>query len=364
MSAPGLNSVRGLGIFTILTGLVLLVPSVRAVEPDLTEQEERQKAVRAETDRMVRRLETILRIFDHNRLQSAEEKVLLDRARKVLAGLSHDQMARAITALESAQKAEGPARITAIKEVEARHEEIVLALKGLLAEYDAIKNAEQAAERLEKLARDQVDLYLQDLHMIHTSIRTKAPSLPTRRLERLAGEQVFVQRDIDTVLAQLAALRTKLPAEVQERLAKAEKLAATEGTPGSLSEVVRMYRNWLPPEKRLVIWRGAAERQWKSAGDLMELARTLRPDRDRLALLRDALTRVERTLQDQQDLREDTLAPIDPADVEKARLAAEAGRRENPEAARRPRPSGRRRPARRRHPAHPGAGRSAGVAGA
>ncbi len=324
MSASGWNSVRGTWVFTALVGLVLLVPSLRAVEADLTEQEQRQKEVRAETDRLVRRLETILRILDHNHLQSSEEKQLLDRARKTLAGLSQEQMARALVALEAAQKAEGQTRVERIKEAEARHEEIVLVLKGLLAEYDAIKSAEQAAERLEKLARDQVDLYLQDLHLISSHIRTRATNIPHPRLERLASEQVFVQRDVDTVLAQLAALRSKLPADVQERLAKAVKLAAAEGTPAGLSEVVRMYRSWLVPEKRISVWRGAGERQWKSAGDLLELSRTLRASRDRLALLRDALTRVERTLQEQQDLHEDTLAPIDPADVEKAKLAAEA----------------------------------------
>lgn len=139
MSATGLNSVRGNWVLVALTGLVLLVPASRAAEPDLSEQEERQKEVRAETDRLVRRLDTILRIFDHNHLQSSEEKHLLARARKVLAGLSQDQMARALAALEAARKAEGEARVERIKEIEAQHEEIVLALKKLLAEYDAIK---------------------------------------------------------------------------------------------------------------------------------------------------------------------------------------------------------------------------------
>src|SRR5579884_3660143 len=113
-----------------LVGLSLSGPASRAAEaaPDLTAQGDRQKQIQAETDRLVRRVETMIRVLEYNRLDKSAEKQLLDQVAGTLAGLSREQMTRLIASLEKAGKAKGEARTAELQAAQERHEQIVLGL--------------------------------------------------------------------------------------------------------------------------------------------------------------------------------------------------------------------------------------------
>ena len=200
-------------------------PAARAAEtaPDLARQEERQKRIKAETDRLVRRVETMIRLLEYNRLDKTAEKQLLDQVAGTLSGLSRQQMMHLIDALEKAGKVDGEARGKELQQAQQRHEQIVLGLKGLLARFDAVKSLDQAVDRLDKLARDELDHYLQTVQLAWED--ENASSLPRNeavrvRAGKLVSEQLFLHRDLSNLVGQLNTLKKLLPTEHQERYRK------------------------------------------------------------------------------------------------------------------------------------------------
>src|SRR5262245_55167775 len=104
-------------------------------------QEDRQKQVQAETERTVRRMNTMVRLLVYNQLDKASESKLLEEVTQTLAGLSREQMNEIIARLEAAGRM--PDETKSQKELErayARHREIISTLKRMLAKYDAVKN--------------------------------------------------------------------------------------------------------------------------------------------------------------------------------------------------------------------------------
>src|SRR6185295_7701739 len=99
--------------------------SLRADEPDrqtqqdLLLQQERQKQIQAETDYVVRRMGTMLRVLDFYQLDQAVQKKMLEEMVGVLGGLSKSQMNEVIQRLEGAAKAKTAEQST--KDVEAAY---------------------------------------------------------------------------------------------------------------------------------------------------------------------------------------------------------------------------------------------------
>ena len=90
-----------------LLAAVAIGPALWAAEakPDIPAQQEKQKQVQAETDRLVRRLTTTLRVMAYYQLDKTEEKQLLDEVVTTLAGLSREQMTDVLARLDAAARA-------------------------------------------------------------------------------------------------------------------------------------------------------------------------------------------------------------------------------------------------------------------
>ncbi len=295
-------------VLLALTGLSPAAPAT----PDLATQEQRQKQIQAETDRLVRRVETMVRVLQYNRLDRTAEKQLLDQVADTLSGLSREQMTRLIDALEKAGKTGGESRTKELQEAQERHEQIVLGLKGLLIRFEAIKSLEQAAERLDKLARDELDQHLQNVQLAWEDERQSDPRKHEEsrlRAERLAGEQSFLHRDLTALIEQAAGLRKLLPPEQQERVRRMEDIARSAQLLDNLVTIGRHLRTTYPVETRRPRWRKASEMQWQAAGDIRELARLLRDPREKLEALREARQRVERAIEDQEIVRQIAQTP-------------------------------------------------------
>src|SRR5271155_5704120 len=68
-------------------------------------QQDKQKQIQADTDRMVRRMETMVRVLVYNQLDKATETKMLEEVAGTLSGLSKQQMTDVINRLGSVQKA-------------------------------------------------------------------------------------------------------------------------------------------------------------------------------------------------------------------------------------------------------------------
>lgn len=297
-------------ILSALLSLSLSASAPRAA--DLATQEEKQKQIKAETDRLVRRVETMIRLLEYNRLDKSAEKQLLDQVAGTLDGLSREQMLQLIAALEKAGKANDATRDRELKEVQARHEQIVLGLKGLLARFDAVKSLEEAAERLDKMARDELDHYLQNVQMAweddHAAQLSKKDDLRLRA-EKIAGEETFLHRDLSNLLAQLEARKNLLPPEHQERYRHMEIALRSSNLLDNLMTASRQLRGYGAPVERQRQWRMAAQTQWQTSGDIRTLADLLRGSQEKLAVLREVRQKVERTIEEQEGVRQGTRTP-------------------------------------------------------
>jgi hypothetical protein len=293
-----------------LLGLSLFVSASRAA--DLATQEERQRQIKAETDRLVRRVETMIRLLEYNRLDKSAEKQLLDQVAGTLSGLSREQMLRLIAALDKASKRENETRDESLKEVEERHEQIVLGLKTLLARFDAVKSLEEAAERLDKMARDELDHYLQNAQMAWED--ENADKLPKndeirQRADKLAGEETFLYRDLVNLFAQLELQNKLLPPEHRERYRKLEVAVKASNLLDNLRTASRQLRGYGAPVERQRQWLMTAQTQWQASGDIQDLANILRGSQDKLSSLREARQKVERAIDDQEGVRQGTRTP-------------------------------------------------------
>src|SRR5438067_6472314 len=136
-------------------------PVARPVTPD---QPETQRRIQGETEQIARRLGTMLRFMAYHRLDQGEEQKLLTDAAKTLSGLTKNEMNAVIAHLEaSIQAPDDKTASDEAKKAYDRHRVVVKDLKSLLLKYDTIKTLDQAAERLERGARDQNELRLEAL---------------------------------------------------------------------------------------------------------------------------------------------------------------------------------------------------------
>jgi len=289
-------------------GLLTASPEASTPVADLAEQKEKQKQIQAETDRLIHRIETMILVLEYNRLDKTAEKRMLDEVGKVLSELSQEQMSALVSALEKAGKAAGAdERLSELRKAQGYHDEIVLGLKGVLARLDAVKDLNQAADRLEKQARDEAEQCMTLLQIAaefeNRAIATRRTTL-TFRIDRLASEVGFLRKDFTELRKQVVDLQSKLPAEQKDRVVKFDQKVRTDRVVETFDEVMRYARVPSP-----AIWKKATEAQWALSGQLQDLARMLRATPDREAVLRDARQRLVKAIEEQQKLRGDVITP-------------------------------------------------------
>ena len=189
----------------------------RPVAPD---QPAAQRRLQGETEQVARRLGTMIRFLAYHRLEQGEEQKLLTDAAKTLGTLSKNDMEAVIAHLEASVKApdEGTSNAEAKKAYD-KHRDVVKNLKGLLLKYDTIKTLDQAAERLERGARDQHELRLeaQTLAQQLRDGRTRGRGAITGGVEQ-ADTQGDLTRDLEALFKQLDKLPPFLTKEQKDRL--------------------------------------------------------------------------------------------------------------------------------------------------
>ncbi len=260
-------------------------------ETDLAVQQERQKQTQADTDSMVRRLGTMLRVLEYYQIDKAGERQMLEEMAGALSGLSKQQMTEVIRRLDTAAKTkDDTAANQDVQEAYERHREILDSLKGLLGRYDALRSLDQAAERLDRTAKNQVELHLQTSQLIKDSLEGNLNFQSPQRFgfkggrrginiepQRQADAQGEIQLDLSGVLKQVLELRIKLPEEQKERARNMQKLADKFKIVDNLANAAATLKTHESPARGRRVdgrQRGAVALRWSNQG-----AGTLAPRR-------------------------------------------------------------------------------------
>lgn len=290
--------------------VTLLVPAgVGAVEPDLPTARDRQAAVQADTEQLARRVGAMLRVMEHYKLDPAGERKVLEEAANTLAGLSKNQMAEVLSKLDAAmQSADSESAQKQIDAAYAGHRESLRKLKNLLGRYDAIRDLDVAAQRLDKLARDQLEMCFRVGDILQDSLdsastdparrrRIIKSDFPTNRARREAEEHVDHQREFDTAVKQLAVLRSKLRADQRERLERAEYVIKSRDISRTIGELAVRTRPEGTIERRHRDWTWAGDQAWSTSGAIQETALALKAPREKLQTLKESRSRVASVLE-------------------------------------------------------------------
>lgn len=282
--------------FTTCLGLMLLgtgMVGLRAEERDnLPAQKEQQASVQADTEQTARRLQTMLRVIAYHRFDPTEEARVLKEAATTLHGLSKDQMQAVLNHLESAIKATDE-KTAKTEQIEAykRHREVIAKMRTLLVRYETLRSLDDAANRFDSFATQELELHLGTQAISNTSD-------PRRRrfvdpFAEYADKQLDLRDDLSFVVDQLKTIEPMLTTEQRDRLKKSEATTRGQKLVEQMPEVAKAVRE--NP-------RFAAERQQAAAIEMQAIAAALRSPQEKLALLREARNRIDRALNEQQAL--------------------------------------------------------------
>ena len=286
----------------LLTGSVLVLP-MRAAEKDLDPAAQKLAQLEAlkNTEATARRVATSIRVLQFQKLSAAEEKKTLTEVGNQLQSLGKDQMTAVLAHLESAVKA--PDKDTATAEQRAaydKHRQIVVSLRGMMQKLDTLKSLDQAAEKLDKLAKDQLELHLKAMNL--KSLQDSGSRSAVRRVVEDRSEQADAQTDLrgemTGFLNQTATLRGKLTPE-QKGVLDAADVSSRSGR--IIAEMEMAKVSLMNADNA-----GAASRQLTTAKELQAMAAALRPAKDTLAQLKESRDKVDKLIAAEKELKAQT----------------------------------------------------------
>ncbi len=323
----------------------VLAPSVFAdSDEELRDQQEKQRQVQAETDHVVRRITTMMRVMQFYRIQSPEKEILKEMS-GTLSGLSKNQMSDVIRQLETAaqtkdEKLSDEAREKAYES----HRQVVAALHEMVSRFDAIKSLEEAAGRFDRHAKTQLDLHVQTGQAARDVADTYRPEFAPARgqligkrnratpadMKRHGDNQSDLERDVALLVKQVRDLASKLPAEQQERIKAMDKLIVEFGLFENMTQAAKKLRTAGYVPVRQQEFQAANDLQWQTTGNLQALARVLRVPADTLAALKEAREKIEQAIARQEEIKEEVKLQEEKAAKEDNDTAIRQGRQVQP----------------------------------
>jgi hypothetical protein len=299
--------------------LALAASAFASNQDELRSQQEKQRQVQAETDHVVRRITTMLRVMQFYEIESPEKKIMEEMS-DTLGKLSKNQMADVIRQLEAAAHAKTDKQSEeAFEKALDSHAKVLDSLHELVARFDAVKSLEMAADRFEKHAKHQLDLHLRSGQALRDLIdSTKSDLSPAaRRLldKRMSGHatemklqftaQSSLHREVVILVKQVAQLAPKLNAEQQTRVQAMDRLVAKYRLTENLDGAAKNLATKGLPQYRQLSFQTANDLQWKNANQLQELARVLRVPGDVLAILKEARAKIDQAIAKQENIKEE-----------------------------------------------------------
>ncbi|MCS7271795.1 MAG: hypothetical protein NZ703_12015, partial [Gemmataceae bacterium] len=299
--------------FVVLAGAV--APLVWAEEADLTRQKEDQKRVQARVAEAARRAGSTIDAMVYQRLPASVERKMLEEVARGLRDLSQEQIEQVLQYLERAIAAQQARDLGAASEAQkqayAKQREILSQLRSLLIKLDLIRNLDEAAARLDAAAEKQLSLNAETLSTARWP-RRDILRRPIDDRQELANEQNDLRNEITALFKHIEQLLPHLNAEQKARVAQADYSARAQRLLQELQSTVALLREGQ--------WELAADRQRRHAKELKDLAHALRtPPGDRVSALKNAQEKLQRAIDAQQKVSEQTEQPPSPEMIDKAR---------------------------------------------
>ncbi|HQR06543.1 MAG TPA: hypothetical protein PLN21_06960 [Gemmatales bacterium] len=283
----------------------------------VAQQTVQQKLAQAETRRTAQRLEAMLRVLSYHQLDAAAEQKIINEAASALRGLSQQQMEEIIKNFSTASQAKTLAEMDKqLDQAQDKHRVVLDQIRQLLARFEMVRNVEQAAQRFDKLAVEQgqlKDRVLQSEQQRRAQTNQRRGMRPESPQQH-ALRQDDLARESDAVLQKLHEIQNDIPDELKPRLEKAFEIANER----HMLNVMRDAANHLRYRNQ----QEAEDRQIQAKNDLERLARTLRTPSDKLGVLQEARDRVQKLLEQQNALKDQSVTAKDPrqADAKKEPL--------------------------------------------
>jgi len=294
---------------------------------DVKDQKTQQQNTQVATEDVAQRIGTMLRVMEYYQPDKAQERKTLERVAHTLVTLSREQMEEVLKRLDRAA-AETDAEKSAqeLKEAHDRHVEIMQTLRTLLAQYETVNNLDQIADKLDKLAKTELELALQSTKLAKDLEERPniyqgfgggfgkggrgpnfSPGLMVNQdLKQLETEQNNLRDDFGKLLKKASDLKAKLPAEQMDLIDKLSAAVQQTRIDATLKKVNQKLDGidsafYGEQPERL---REAKVLQRKAAEDLKDLASMLWQSKDFLAALRKAQDQLEESIRQQQELQD------------------------------------------------------------
>ena len=291
-----------------------LTTLVLAQDPDPVQQREQQKRIQGRVAEVARRASSTLDAMTYQRLSPSLERKMLEEVARGLQELSQDQIQQVLQYLEAAvaaQQAGNPQKVSeSQQQAYAKQREIISQLRSMLIKLDLIRNLDEAAARLDAAAEKQLALNAETLATARLP-RRGARRFGDDRLE-LANEQQDLRTEITALFKQIENLIPHLPPQQKDRLERAEFAVRSLRLLQEMQGTIALVREGQ--------WELATDRQRRHAKELKDLAHALRtPPSDSVAALKTAQEKLQRAIDAQKKVQEQTQEPANPEQIEQAR---------------------------------------------
>jgi hypothetical protein len=300
--------------------LLVLLSTTRADDPPrntqapdtpsglvVAQQTMQQKQAQLEAKRTAARLDAMLRVLAYHQLDDHAVQKIMSEAVGTLKGLSNQQMSEILKNFDTAAQSKTLSDMDKQLDLaQDKHRVVLDQLRTLLNRFELMRNLDQAAMRIDKLAfeekalRERMVLAEQLRRQQANQRRGMRPESP----QQLALKQEDITRESKAILQKLDELKHDLPDELKPRIDKITGIVSERKMLESMIQTANhiKYRNLREAEDSL----------FQAQNDLERIARTLRTPSDKLGVLQEARDRVASLVQQQTTARDEVSASQDP----------------------------------------------------
>jgi hypothetical protein len=267
----------------------------------LLQQELRQEQIKDTTGRVGAQLDVIIDEYERNGL-SGDDVSVLKAIRSVLGDLTQEEIRKVITLLQSARNTTDPGESSEnTLNAYAGQKSIIVQLRHLMLEYERQQILREIARRFRDLGRRQGVNMSETVALYKATLgRDARRSKESHRisLQLQATEQSTIQTETSILLKKLYDVVGKMDGLPAEK----PRAAVVRAKESELGTIVANATEDLK-ESRLT---SAAGNEQRARALFVELSRLLRPDRDAMTTLKEALKELEKTMVKQEVLVEET----------------------------------------------------------
>ena len=263
----------------------------------LLQQELRQEQIKSTTARVGAQLDGIIDEYDRNGL-GGDDVAVLKAIRGVLGSLTESEIKKVIDLLQSARLTKDHAKSSeSTLNAYAGQKNIIVQLRHLLLEYKRQQIIREIARRFNELGKRQGNNMHETIALAKATMgRDARRSKESHRisLQLQSTEQITISDETKIVFTKLESV----VAEMDGIAAEKPRAAVAKGKDGRLVTIVASASGDLKESNLL-----SAAGNEKRARDLfIELARMLRPDRNKLQVLKEALKELEQAMEKQHQV--------------------------------------------------------------